>query len=70
MLFRSERHFRVELQEKDEENKAAAPAPVDQVSDEDLYASIFGNEDTEQPEESKPFGDEGITEDEATQMAK
>jgi len=57
-----ERHFRVELEDK----KEAAPPPQENTTtynpdqDKDLFGSVFGNS---QDSQSKPFGDEGVSED-------
>jgi phage gp29-like protein len=57
-----ERHFRVELEDK----KEAAPPPQENNTtynpdqDKDLFGSVFGNSQSNQ---SKPFGDEGVSED-------
>jgi hypothetical protein len=103
-----ERHFRVELQdatdfETNKEGETEARTTYDPESDEDLYGSIFGNEEETAPEggdeqqsvqdldtgeevglgeapdldgdgvpddqQQKPFGDEEVTEDEATDEA-
>jgi len=103
-----ERHFRVELQdatdfETNKEGETEARTTYDPNSDEDLYGSIFGNEEEAAPEggeeqqsvqdldtgeevglgeapdldgdgapddqQQKPFGDEEVTEDEATDEA-
>jgi phage gp29-like protein len=103
-----ERHFRVELQdatdfETNKEGETEARTTYDPESDEDLYGSIFGNEEEAAPEggeeqqsvqdldtgeevglgeapdldgdgvpddqQQKPFGDEEVTEDEATDEA-
>jgi len=84
-----ERHFRVELQDPAEKAEKAEAEnlsqPVEQVNDEDLFASIFGDNEDKAPaseeddlyesvfgkesEDKKPFGNEKITEDEATDMA-
>ena len=102
-----ERHFRVELQdatdfETNKEGETEARTTYDPMSDEDLYGSIFGNEEETAPEggdeqqsvqdldtgeevglgeapdldgdgvpddQQKPFGDEKVTEDEATDEA-
>ena len=72
-----ERHFRVELDDKKE--ASSAPTEEDTTTynpdeDKDLYGSLFGNEEEEPaaPEdtEPQPFGDEKVTEDEATTMAQ
>jgi phage gp29-like protein len=103
-----ERHFRVELQdatdfETNKEGETEARTTYDPNSDEDLYGSIFGNDEEMAPEggeeqqsvqdldtgeevglgeapdldgdgvpddqQQKPFGDEEVTEDEATDEA-
>jgi phage gp29-like protein len=84
-----ERHFRVELQDPAEKAEKAEAEnlsqPVEQVNDEDLFASIFGDNGNKdqtseednlyesvfgnESEDKKPFGNEKITEDEATDMA-
>jgi phage gp29-like protein len=61
-----ERHFRVELQDQADKVKESAAESVEQVTDEDLYGSIFGD----MAQEEKPFGDEKVTEDEAVTMAQ
>jgi phage gp29-like protein len=68
-----ERHFRVELEDKKESAQPAAEEVTNYNPDEDqdLFGSIFGS-DAEKPqaeEEPKPFGSEGVTEDEAVTMA-
>jgi phage gp29-like protein len=68
-----ERHFRVELEDKKESVEPAAEEVTNYNPDEDqdLFGSIFGS-DAEKPqeeEEPKPFGSEGVTEDEAVTMA-
>jgi len=40
-----ERHFRVELEEKKEEGEPGAPTKFDPQEDQDLFGSIFGNEE-------------------------
>jgi phage gp29-like protein len=65
-----ENHFKVDLAEEEDFQAAApqsmegAPESYDPEGDGDLYEKIFGGED-----EEKPFGDDEITEDEATSMA-
>jgi hypothetical protein len=64
-----ENHFKVDLADEEDFQAAAPQAEVegtpesyDADADGDLYDKIFGDEE-------KPFGDDEITEDEATSMA-
>jgi hypothetical protein len=65
-----ENHFKVDLADEEDFEAAApetegAPEQYDPEADGDLYEKIFGGDE----EGEKPFGDEEVTEDEATSMA-